>query len=451
MLAIAAARALRRVAAESATRGLPRASRATYQTYAEHGRQLHARASWPSRLLAYLRYGIDAVTGAAAKRPSLRHAFSGTAAERLQAALPRGPGWLRGLQGRASAAAQRTAAGCGHNGRLVWKLVAPLHGLAGAPRAAARLVGYRPWAFERGGRWSPYAATLAQAFRAQSVQQAANPAQTVAAHFRRLAVAGIVAQQQHRGLAIALPQSHGARRGLGATRQSSTGGRVSAKSSAASFASHASEGPPRQPMAREAGVPVEQWATITVPLAPPTAAAAAAAAGHHPLDARASLADAARQLAGIHGAQSRHAMLLSRLLERLLATGWGVQCRQTGRHAECLEIALPPASGIYTAGDLEALLGEWGLDASMLAAVFSAPSRAHSRAPSGRSASAELSAGSSELGDLDSRLFSLIVDEIVDPEEAYREQVREFLADLERIPRLSMANGPVQTPQYLFL
>ncbi|KAJ2309609.1 hypothetical protein IWW52_005641, partial [Coemansia sp. RSA 2704] len=51
------------------------------------------------------------------------------------------------------------------------------------------------------------------------------------------------------------------------------------------------------------------------------------------------------------------------------------------------------------------------------------------------------------LDDLDSRMFSLIVDEIVDPEEVYRQQVRDFMAELETMPRISAAQG---SPAHLF-
>ncbi|KAJ2717296.1 hypothetical protein H4R19_000048 [Coemansia spiralis] len=403
MLAIAAARALRRAAAKSAARRAGQGGRAAYQTYAERSQQLRGRGSWPSRLLAYLRSGLDALAGAAAKHASPRNAILRTAAGRLRTAAPHGPGLLRGLQARVSSAARSAAAGCARH---------------------TMLAGYRPWAFERGGRWSPYASTFSQAFHELSARGATFSTQTAAAHVRCLAAAGM-ATQQPRGLAIALPHTRCVHTAPGAGARTLASSHPPSKRNAASLAA----------------APAEQWPTITVPLALP-----ATRAGHLHTGERVSAAAAKQQLAEIRGAQAGHELLLSRLIELLSATGWAIELRQAGAHAELLEIALPPSSGLATARELEALLLEWGLDVSQLAAAISGPSGAPplpASLPRSAVSGADNLACSSELGDLDSQLFSLIVDEIVDPEAAYREQVQEFLADLERMPQLSAAPASV--------
>ncbi|KAJ2775981.1 hypothetical protein IWQ57_000138 [Coemansia nantahalensis] len=383
-----------------------RTGRAGYQTRAERTQQLHGRGRWPSRLVAYLQGGLDALTGTAARHASLQKTILGTAAGRLRAAAPPRPGWLRGLQARVSAAARSVAAGYTHN-RL--------------------LLGQRPWAFERGGRWSLYTDTFSRAFRELSARGTSRSTQAAVAHMRRLAAAGL-ATQQPRGLAIALPQTRSVHAAPGVGTRALASSRAPSRSSTAPLAA----------------APAEKWPTVAIPLAPPVAGA-----NHLRAGARVTPAGAKQQLAEILQARAMHELLLSRLIELLSDAKWAAEFRQAGTHAERLEIALPPSSGVATAQELEALLLEWGFDVSQLAAVISGPFAApQPLASPGRNAvaSAKDLGFSSELGDLDSQLFSLIVDEIVDPEAAYREQVQEFLADLERMPRLSAARRPRLTP-----
>ncbi|KAJ2136348.1 hypothetical protein IW136_003940, partial [Coemansia sp. RSA 678] len=172
----------------------------------------------------------------------------------------------------------------------------------------------------------------------------------------------------------------------------------------------------------------------------------------------ASSADVAHLLVDMHKTQSRHTLLLTRLIERISATGWNVQYQQVKRHTECIEIAIPPSSGITKASDLDSLLCSWGFDTSLIAAVICDPrvppasgdaaAKEKSHACTATTNSEASAASLLDLEDLDSRMFSLVVDEVVDPEEAYCEQVRDFLEDLESMPRLS---APKSVPHaYLF-
>ncbi|KAJ2778586.1 hypothetical protein H4R18_004500 [Coemansia javaensis] len=365
MLAIAAARSLRRTVAVAAAHG----GRAGYQTRAEQrGPGLRSRGGWASRLLAYLQSGLDA------GRASLGRAFSGTAAGRLRAGMmARGPAW--------------------RHIRPAQRLAAPL---------LARHTDHRLRALGQDGLWSPYANAFALAFRSRG-------AHTLMARISHQAAISAAAGQ-HRGLAIGPAQSRDAWPGRPQTTN------------------NAQEDP------------ADRCVVLVVPLAPPAKAAMQPPPGAATC---ASSAAVAAQLAGLRSAQSTHALLLSRLVERLSATGWAIHYRQAG---ERLEIAFPPSSGVKTAGELEALLCDWGLDAPLLAATVREPRSAPAASPCPAGASV-LPPASPSPSDLSPELFSLIVDEIVDPEEAYREQVREFLADLERLPRLPAATvAPFDSP-----
>ncbi|KAJ2326732.1 hypothetical protein GGI00_004663, partial [Coemansia sp. RSA 2681] len=182
----------------------------------------------------------------------------------------------------------------------------------------------------------------------------------------------------------------------------------------------------------------DQRATITIPYVAPTKRLSSDGHDTSPNDVLQLLADADKL-------QHRHRLLLSRLMERLSATGWDIHYAHINVPTEGIEIALPPSSGIRTVAELDALLCDWGLDTSHFAAALRgprAPPPATTRpaAPDvQRSASASLdrdSDGSWDSEAMGSDIFSLIVNEVVDPEEAYREDVRDFLSQLEQMPRL---------------
>ncbi|KAJ2351656.1 hypothetical protein GGF43_003967 [Coemansia sp. RSA 2618] len=276
------------------------------------------------------------------------------------------------------------------------------------------------------------------------------------AQIHRQTVMGCMTQQR-KGLAIALPRSQEAQArifeaGLHRTEHSAAAAKFAAGKGAVPENNNAtlSSQPgsakaqlhPAAKAAQEAAVPSEQCVTITIPYTLPKTF------GLLPENVQTSSADVAHLLADMQKAQSRHTLLLTRLIERLSATGWNVQYQQVTQHTECIEIAVAPSSGITKASDLDALLCSWGFDTSLIAAVIRdprvPPSSSDAALEAGRTparfaaAATDSSAASSlELDDLDSRMFSLIVDEVVDPDEAYREQVRDFLADLEIMPQLS--------------
>ncbi|KAJ1798226.1 hypothetical protein LPJ75_006895, partial [Coemansia sp. RSA 2598] len=197
-----------------------------------------------------------------------------------------------------------------------------------------------------------------------------------------------------------------------------------------------------------ASVPVDQCVTITIPYTISSASLAAANDGGQQ-QTSSPLSNVAQLISDVQRVQQRHALLLSRLTEKLASTGWSIQYHHISAPTESIQIALPPSSGIHTAADLEALLCDWGFDMALFAATIcdpvSPPPASKPAAAKNGIASHSMNSGTSAVtadsDDIDSRLFSLIVDEVVDPEEAYREEVRDFLAQIEQMPRLSRGNS----------
>ncbi|KAJ2535731.1 hypothetical protein IWW35_006748, partial [Coemansia sp. RSA 1878] len=185
MLAIAAARNLRKTVAESAVLGVNRIGKAGYQTNSSHGRSMYGKSKWVSRLLAYLQSGLGAV-----KQKSITGVFSGTAAGRLRAAMPRGPSWLRGLSAKASFATQQTAARTGYIRSMSQRLAGLLRSASAGSRLAGARTGSGRFAFERGGKWSPYMKIFAQNLRNLSSRESATSAQVIMAQIRRQAMMG---------------------------------------------------------------------------------------------------------------------------------------------------------------------------------------------------------------------------------------------------------------------
>ncbi|KAI8320066.1 hypothetical protein GQ54DRAFT_312989 [Martensiomyces pterosporus] len=490
MLAFAANRHASAVVAAKATKQrIIKAARAGYQTHSAHGSPLgrgpRSGSSWISRLLAYLRGGANAVANSASKAGS-GGAFSKTAAGRLRAAMPRGPaGWLARLSGRAPALAKPTsAARLGARGylRSIGQLLSQhFRGGSGASRWAGRRLDPSRWAFGPGGRWSPYARIFVQSFSSLSAQHNFASARVIAAQIQRQTMAGVMTQQR-RDPSLVLPFAHETRIRLlptedtmgadgqgtaprsNATAAQKLAARRTAERDTGSHAAtdvpglSAGKGQRLHPAAvsaqAAAAIPVEQCVTIAVPYV--ISAVSQLPAGQH-----ASSADVAQHLAEAQKLQQRHALVLSRLLERIAATGWSVQYQHVSSPVDGILIAVAPSSGIHTAAELESLLCDWGIDVSALAATVSnprvsptadntaSPPKMPSKDRTPSRPSAELtSISSQEFDDIDSRLFSLIVDEVVDPEEAYREEVRDFLAELERMPHISLrkpAGSPLAT------
>ncbi|KAJ2535299.1 hypothetical protein EV175_006928 [Coemansia sp. RSA 1933] len=180
---------------------------------------------------------------------------------------------------------------------------------------------------------------------------------------------------------------------------------------------------------------MERCVTITVPYTLPAPDVLAGARGP-------SSEEVFKALTGLQQAQQRHDLLLSRLVERLSASGWNVQYKQIDQPVLSLQVGLPPSTGITSARACEALLCDWGFDLSLFAATVRNPVQPVANArPKYAAVSSNAQTGSNmdlySSEDIDSRLFSLIVDEVVDPDEAYREDVQDFLEQLEQMPQLS--------------
>ncbi|KAJ1965736.1 hypothetical protein GGI12_000564 [Dipsacomyces acuminosporus] len=489
MLAYAAAkRASASAATDAARQGISKAARATYQTYSSPGSPLGRNprfgSRWLSKLLAYLRGSTNAIMSSAAKTSTGR-AFAKTAAARLHAAMPKGPGWISRFAAKAPTLARTTStARLGARGYL--RAIAQAVGQHfGTGPSTSRLAGR--WAFGVGGRWAPYAKTFAQRFSTASSQHHLISARVIIAQIQRQAMAGVMTQQR-KDLALISPFAHETRIGLlshkeaqaadvhlVASHKSASAAQklaICKKNSNKATSSADAKGRPdnksNQPHLHQVALdaqsaagaaaaaaaaaaadiaPIEQCVTITIPYVV-SGMGQVPAAGQN-----VSSADVAQRFAQADKHQQRHALLLNRLLERISATGWNVRYQYVSSPAEGIQIALPPSSGISTGAALESLLCDWGIDTAHLAAAIcepsaplaarapigNPPSRQNSRAQAQKKPSDILSPISSEeFDDIDSRLFSLIVNEVVDPEEAYREGVMDFLAELERMPRLSL-------------
>ncbi|KAI9476887.1 hypothetical protein LPJ78_004149 [Coemansia sp. RSA 989] len=426
MLAIATAVKLRSRIANSTALGVSRVGKVAYQTHSTQGRNV--KSKWFSRLLAYFQSGLNALKNTTT-------ASSNSAAGRLQAAMPRGPNWLRSIAARASAAVRQPYA---IRGGFVSQRLKGL--LSNRPIS----FGYRGrLAFEKGGKWSPFMNMLASNMRTLSAGGGTPSAQIIMAQLHRQSL-GCMAEQR-RGLAIALPRSQKAcARMLESSPQQPAATRMASEhadtrntcSNSAEDSVSCIQGNvqmhPTAMAAQEAAVPFEQCVTIIIPYMLPKSVNSLA------------LADMASHLAKMSRMQHQHDLFLARLFERLSQTGWQVQYREVMRQSECIEVAIPPSSGIVLAKDMDAILCEWGFDTSLMAVEINDPLVAtaskgiaapHSNPASSQALGSSLSL--SLLEDSNSELFSLIVDDVVDPEEAYRQQVHDFLADLESMPRVS--------------
>ncbi|KAJ2080898.1 hypothetical protein H4R24_002736 [Coemansia sp. RSA 988] len=448
MLSLAAFSPMRKgVLSRTAALGRGCSGRATYQTHAHQGRHIYSKSNWGAQLLAYLRNGLDLLTNAATRR--LPHA---SAAQRLRMAMLRGPAkWLGGL-GLRTPMAVRNAAPRVNSGyfRLLMQ------------QLAGQKMGMRGSVFGSGGRWSPFTNMFVQSFRSFSMQGSSLSGKAVMAQINRQAAIGLLTQQR-RDFAIALPlarytqtERHSAKRSRSRhtleriATESSTICRTPALADTTPLARRVRQDMPTNPTAHEAAAFADHCVTITVP----QVYAGSVSTNNGFVCESAFSADAAQLLAkDICHAQNRHTTLVHRLIERISDSGWKVQYRQLAQQVQCMEIAISPSSGVATASSLEAILCEWGIDISLLGAkvdnprikagitgaAVTTPSFHDSRQPSNDLFSSGGSTGTNTTWDLDSQLFSFIVDEVVDPEEAYRDQVRDFLADLDRLPRLREA------------
>ncbi|KAJ2613803.1 hypothetical protein H4S08_002013 [Coemansia sp. RSA 1365] len=434
----------------TAALGLGYTGRATYQTHAHQGRQIYGRNNWGARLLSYLCSGLDLLTDVATRRFS-----PSTAARRLRMAMLRRPStWLRGLGLRAPIAVRSAAPrlSSGYFRLLVRQL-------------ASQKMSMRGSAFGSGGRWSPFTNMFVQSFRAFSVQGNFPLAKASMAQIHHQAAIGLLTQQR-KDFAIALPLARYTQTKHHVRRSSCS--RRTVQSSAAEMPniSHIPLPVDIMPLAERVGQgtlanskaeEAAAFATHCVTIVVPRVYASTFSAKDSFVDGNAFSADVARVLVDdVCRAQSRHTTLVLRLIERISAAGWNVQYRRIIKQVECIEIAIPPSSGITTASSFEELLCEWGIDASLLGAEVENPrvkagvtgAGVYSKRQSSFNMSSSVSSTGTDITqDLDSQFFSLIVDEVVDPEEAYRDQVRDFLADLDRLPRLreTYSSSPTST------
>ncbi|KAJ2785649.1 hypothetical protein GGI15_001850, partial [Coemansia interrupta] len=455
MLSFAASARVRTTVADSAKRRLPHITRAAYHAASPHGSPLLSggggggRGKWTSKLVSFLRKGFAAAVGTAPSRPpAAARSFLHTAAGRLAAKSPRT--MLHRITARLGAHA--------HLKTLLARLSHKMHLVPGASRLAARASNPRSWVFASGGRWHPYLRTFANSLRTLSGPKNIASARVVMAQLQRQAIVVSSLSQQRRDLSSASPLSHGTKIAIQGARSRPTpaaagfAAKASPKAAAAMSASpaaaaDAAAGHRRQtsqqlhPVAKSAqdaaAVPIEQCVTITVPYT------ISSAAQNQP----GILSDVAQLISDVQRIQQRHSLLLSRLTERLAASGWNIQYRHISTPTESIQIALPPSSGILTAAACEDLLCEWGFDLSLFAATIRNPVEPPAQPltplpgnvadPGASPGAARASAATTyDSDDIDSRLFSLIVDQIVDPEEAYREEVRDFLTQIEQMPRL---------------
>ncbi|KAJ1801462.1 hypothetical protein LPJ59_000258 [Coemansia sp. RSA 2399] len=420
-------------------------AKATFQTHSSQGRQLHGRGKWASRLLDYLRNGVGKIIGRASSgATSTGHVFSKTAAGRLHAAMPRGPAWFSRLSRFAPKSIKNS-----YVRSLSQRLSKQFLGWQGAARFTGQRLDAGRLAFGGGGKWSPYMKHFVSSLRGISAKGSATSARAIFAQMQRQAIA-CTATQERRDLStvfgdtrvklVASMESTGAKsaakslagRHRNANRQKLL---ASAVDSAGKANADGQELHPVAKAAQKASVPMERCVTVTVPYTLPAPGVLAGAQDP-------SSEDVFKALAGLQQAQQRHDLLLSRLVERLSASGWDIQYKQLDRPAISLQIGLPPSTGITTVNACEALLCDWGFDLSLFAATVRNPEKPIAAGgpktfvgSSARTGSNIDSYSSSE--DIDSRLFSLIVDEVVDPDEAYREDVQDFLELLDQMPQLS--------------
>ncbi|KAJ1950471.1 hypothetical protein EC988_004377 [Linderina pennispora] len=445
MLALAALKKAHATAVAARVARQSLGSKAAYQTYTQHssslGRTPRGGGKWWTRFLDYIRGSSSAIARNAAKSAASK-AFSKTAAARLRMAMPQGPGWAARMMLKSRAGAVRTAGARGYLRAITQSLG---QAMRAGPGASGRMAGPGRWAFGPGGRWSPYARSFARSFH--SASRTMSSARVVAL-LQRQTMASVMTQQR-KDLSLATPFANETRIRLlsmqdgGDMMQAKplkAGYRMKARKAekpAESVHKPAEQADPHPAAAAiTEAVPVEHCVLVTVPYT--VSAMSQLAAGQ-----QASSADVAQMLADAQKMQQRHTLLLTRLLEKLAATGWSIQYNHISSPSEGVQIALPPSTGIRTAAEMESLLSDWGFDMSLFAAVIKDPAVPQPRTPvRSNKTSGTMLLDSQDMGDLDSRLFSLIVDDVVDPEEAYREEVRDFLADLDRMPRLSASCKP---------
>ncbi|KAJ2665678.1 hypothetical protein IWW48_000129 [Coemansia sp. RSA 1200] len=481
IIALVAAKHLRPGApGATALRTATHVGKACYQTQSSNGgRQLRGRGSkLLTQLLDYLRNGVSKVVGNPPSGPiSAGSAFSKTAAGRLHSAMPRGHTWVS----RLARFAPKSIKNSSYIRTLTKRVSSQFAGWPGV----ARFVGLKSdagrFAFSGGGKWSPYMRQFASSLRGVSRKGTASSAQAIIAQIQRQAIA-CAATQERRDMSTLSPIFGDLRvRILGAMDSAENldaksdtsakharkrlSGRNKTSRRSESLAATEDVGPAMKANAdaghglhsvaeavQRLAVPIARCVTITVPYTPSLSSAF--------VDARdPSSEQVFKALAAQQQAQQRHDLLLSRLIERLSATGWNVQYKQVDLPVVSLQIGLPPSTGVTTARACEALLCDWGFDVSLFAATVRNPQQpvAPSSEATGaraaadaRSATSSKAVDSSNSEDIDSRLFSLIVDEVVDPDEAYREDVRDFLEELEQMPQLSRASRPAsQYPDML--
>ncbi|KAJ2724936.1 hypothetical protein GGI07_001598 [Coemansia sp. Benny D115] len=482
MLSYAATGHLRVTVAPSAGRGINRISKAAYHQHQHHyqssfkaymrggsgGRGGRGGNNWVSRALQYLRSGLVFLAGG--KAPASKtaataagHLFSRVSAGRLAAHAPR--------------MAQRASVRIGSHakiGTIVRQLVQQMRTASGTPRMAGKMSSYLHSAFRSGGRWSPYLRIFTQTMRSlSSGPKNVASARVIMAQLQRQAIVAGSLSQQRRDFATVPSLAYGTRIGLVratkkpasaaaklATETAASNGAAEATGNASAAASPPSaeevlqgEGEQLHPVAQAiqaAAVPMEQCVTITIPY---TIALTSENSPTGQQLADSPLANVAQMIADVERAQQRHTLLLSRFTERLAATGWNIQHRHVSTPTPGLQLGLPPSSGIRTAAELESLMCDWGFDVSLFAATIrdpiapsppmknavatSSPARTPGAVDNVSDASTGRTISTIDSNDIDSRLFSLIVDQVVDPEEAYRDEVRDFLAHIERMPRLT--------------
>ncbi|KAJ2809667.1 hypothetical protein H4S07_003124, partial [Coemansia furcata] len=445
--------------------GAGRNGRATYQTYSPHGRGVPGDGKWPSRLLSYLRNAFSSASAKMSKHVLTANGPSNTAAGRLREAMPRGLGWTSRLVPRASCAAKSAMSRLGTNASLrsiSQRLAAQLRVWPGASRFAGSRLGVKNWAFGSGGKWSPYLKIFARSMSGLSMMNNASPARVIMAQIQRQTMVGLMTQQRREFSMVSplayetrirflAPEStsatdHSSGRLAAGARVSSTCKRtapVTAKKSPSEVAlplrySDANSFHPAAKTSQDRASLADQCVTITIPYSAPVKNKPLGENGTSPNDVFKLLADADKL-------QRQHHLILSRLIERLSATGWDVYYQHVNEPAEGIEIALSPASGICTVVELESLLCSWGFDTLNFCATLREPRVLPvatttmsdvplSIAPTSVALDSDRSWNSESM---DSNLFSLIIDEVVDPEEAYREEVCDFLNQLDRMPRLS--------------
>ncbi|KAJ2488848.1 hypothetical protein IWW37_004476 [Coemansia sp. RSA 2050] len=468
MLAIAAARQL--VTAANFKAG--RIGRATYQTYSPHGRGVRGDGKWPSRLLAYLHNAINSASAQVSKHAPTRNGLSSTAAGRLRETLPRGLGWTSRFAPRITGAAKSAMSRLGTSSyirSISQRLAAQLKVWPGASRLAGSHMASKSWAFGSGGKWSPYLKIFTRSMRGPFAMSSSSPARAIMAQIQRQTMVSLMTQQR-REFSMVSPLAHETRIQMLAPEPASVTDRSFRRPSASARISSAckksvpvtvgerlsetasplqnskaSALPPAAKAFQERAYLADQCVTITIPYSAP--------AKSQPLnECYTSPSDVAKLLADADKLQRQHHLLLSRLIERFSATGWDIYYQHVSVPAEGIEIALSPSSAIRTAAELESLLYSWGLDISQFAATLRNPRVLPQACPmppdvsqSATPTSLALdSDGSWDSGSMDSNLFSLVIDDVVDPEEAYREGVSEFLVQLDQMPSLSSvrANKP---------